>query len=70
MEQVSTRALLTRSRPNPLHRIWLKRNRIALHLALGFWTFIVCLMPIIWGISTSFKGRDELYKTLRPTLLP
>ena len=70
MEQESARAATVWRRPNILQWLWLKRNRIAVHGALIFWTFIVCLMPIIWGISTSFKGRDELYKTLRPTLFP
>jgi len=29
----------------------------------------ICLLPVIWTISSSFKGRTELYMTV-PTLLP
>lgn len=51
-----------------LDRIWNRRGRIALHAALILWT-VICLVPIIWCISSSFKGREELYKTM-PSLLP
>jgi len=30
---------------------------------------LVCLLPIVWAVSSSFKGKDELYKAV-PTLLP
>jgi len=30
---------------------------------------LVCILPVIWAVSTSFKGKDELYKAV-PTLLP
>jgi len=30
---------------------------------------LVALLPIVWGISSSLKGRSELYKTM-PSLLP
>jgi len=55
-------------RTNLLLRLWLHRNRIALHAALMVW-MVVCLIPIIWGISSSLKGRNELYKTM-PSLFP
>jgi ABC-type glycerol-3-phosphate transport system permease component len=30
---------------------------------------IICLLPFVWSVSSSLKGRDELFQ-LRPSLLP
>jgi ABC-type glycerol-3-phosphate transport system permease component len=30
---------------------------------------LICLLPFIWSVSSSLKGRDELYQ-LHPTLFP
>ena len=30
---------------------------------------LVCLLPFVWSVSSSLKGRDELFQ-LRPSLLP
>ncbi len=50
----------------------LRRNlrpaNLTVHLAL-LAIAIICLLPIIWTISSSFKDRNELYMAT-PTLLP
>jgi ABC-type glycerol-3-phosphate transport system permease component len=30
---------------------------------------MICLLPFVWSVSSSLKGRDELFQ-LRPSLLP
>jgi ABC-type glycerol-3-phosphate transport system permease component len=30
---------------------------------------LICLLPFVWSVSSSLKGRDELFETV-PTLLP
>jgi ABC-type glycerol-3-phosphate transport system permease component len=30
---------------------------------------IICLVPFIWSVSSSLKGREELFQTM-PSLLP
>ncbi|MCL4862832.1 MAG: carbohydrate ABC transporter permease [Caldilineaceae bacterium] len=30
---------------------------------------VICLLPFVWSVSSSLKGRDELFQTL-PSLLP
>jgi ABC-type glycerol-3-phosphate transport system permease component len=57
-----------RTHPHLIRRLWLRRGRVALHAALMLW-IVICLIPLIWGISSSFKGRNELYKTM-PSLIP
>lgn len=57
-----------RTHQTAIQRLWLRRGRIGLHAALILWSMI-CLIPIIWGVSSSLKGREELYKTM-PSLLP
>src|SRR6266540_3123970 len=44
------------------------RGRIVLHTVLCL-SLLVFLLPIIWSISASFKGKEELFATL-PSLLP
>ncbi|MBI2939613.1 MAG: carbohydrate ABC transporter permease [Chloroflexi bacterium] len=48
--------------------ISIRRGRIILHLIL-FTALLIFLLPIIWTISASFKGRMELFQTL-PSLFP
>jgi ABC-type glycerol-3-phosphate transport system permease component len=49
---------------------WLNRHRprIALHGVL-FLTLLVFMLPIIWAVSASFKGKAELFAPV-PGLLP
>ena len=51
-----------------VRRLWVKRGRVATHAVVWVW-MAVALLPIVWGISSSFKGRAELYKTM-PSLIP
>jgi len=44
------------------------RGRIVLHAVLCL-SLLVFLLPIIWSISASFKGKEELFATV-PSLLP
>jgi ABC-type glycerol-3-phosphate transport system permease component len=44
------------------------RHRIALHAVLGV-ALLVFMLPIIWSISASFKGKTELFAPV-PGLLP
>lgn len=30
---------------------------------------VICLIPFIWAVSSSLKGRDELFQTM-PSLFP
>ena len=30
---------------------------------------MICLLPFVWSVSSSLKGRDELFQ-LHPSLLP
>ena len=45
-----------------------RRGKILLH-AILFAALLIFLLPIIWTISASFKGKSELFQTL-PTLFP
>lgn len=50
----------------------IKRNfrldNLLVNLSL-FLIVIICLVPFLWSVSSSLKGRDELFQTL-PSLLP
>jgi len=50
----------------------LKRNlrldNFLVNLSLLFIT-LICLLPFVWSVSSSLKGRDELFQTV-PSLLP
>jgi putative chitobiose transport system permease protein len=61
----------TRSAVKPLVRV-VKRNvrlsTLLVNLSLLI-IVIICLLPFVWSVSSSLKGRDELFQTL-PSLLP
>lgn len=50
----------------------LKRNlrldALLVNLSLLF-IVLICLLPFLWSVSSSLKGREELFQTL-PTLFP
>jgi ABC-type glycerol-3-phosphate transport system permease component len=50
----------------------IKRNlrweNLLVNLSLLF-IVVICLLPFLWSVSSSLKGRDELFQTL-PSLLP
>ena len=51
-----------------LGRLRGRERQIGLHAGLWLVLFLF-LLPIIWSISASFKGKEELFATL-PGLLP
>jgi len=60
-----TIATASRFLPRPLRR--LKPATLALHLVLILITAI-CLLPVVWVMTSSLKGRFELYRVVPPTL--
>ena len=46
----------------------LQLNNLLINLSLLL-IVIFCLLPFVWSISSSFKGRNELFQTL-PSLFP
>ena len=46
----------------------LQVNTLLVNLAL-LAIIVFCLLPFVWSVSSSLKGRDELFQTL-PSLLP
>jgi putative chitobiose transport system permease protein len=46
----------------------LRPNALLVNLSLLF-IVIICLLPFLWSVSSSLKGRDELFQTL-PSLFP
>jgi ABC-type glycerol-3-phosphate transport system permease component len=59
-------SVAARSAPRTLPRA--RRNQLLLHA--GIWlALLVFALPIVWSISASLKGRDELFATL-PSLFP
>lgn len=57
-----------RRRSGFLYRLGQLRGRIILHTVLVI-SLLLFLLPIIWSISASFKGKEELFATV-PSLLP
>ena len=51
-----------------LHWLAVRRNTIVLHAILGL-ALVVFMLPIIWSISASFKGKQELFAAI-PSLFP
>lgn len=51
---------------------WIRRNlrleTLLVNLSLIF-IVVICLVPFIWAVSSSLKGRDELFQAL-PSLFP
>lgn len=43
-------------------------DNLLVNLSLLF-IVVICLLPFLWSVSSSLKGRDELFQTL-PSLLP
>src|SRR4051794_18577192 len=58
----------TPSQRGALRRLSRHRSRIGLHAVLGA-ALLVFMLPIIWAISASFKGKTELFAPV-PGLLP
>ncbi|RIK41798.1 MAG: hypothetical protein DCC55_10865 [Chloroflexi bacterium] len=46
----------------------LRFDNLLVNLSLLF-IVVICLLPFLWSVSSSLKGRDELFQTL-PSLLP
>lgn len=46
----------------------LGRDKLLVNLSLLF-IVAICLLPFVWSVSSSLKGRDELFQTM-PSLLP
>ncbi len=46
----------------------LQPGTLFINLSLIFIS-LICLLPFVWSVSSSLKGRDELFQTV-PTLLP
>jgi ABC-type glycerol-3-phosphate transport system permease component len=46
----------------------LRFDNLLVNLSL-FFIVVICLLPFLWSVSSSLKGRDELFQTL-PSLLP
>lgn len=46
----------------------LRLDNVLVNLSLLF-IVVICLLPFLWSVSSSLKGRDELFQTL-PSLLP
>jgi multiple sugar transport system permease protein len=57
-----------RPRAGLAYRLRQYRGRVVLHAVLGL-SLLVFLLPILWSISASFKGKAELFATV-PSLLP
>jgi ABC-type glycerol-3-phosphate transport system permease component len=47
---------------------WVRRDRLVLHGAICL-ALLVFVIPIVWSISASLKGREELFLPV-PTLFP
>lgn len=59
---------LGRRRAGLAYRLRQYRGRVVLHTVLGL-SLLVFLLPILWSISASFKGKEELFATV-PSLFP
>jgi len=46
----------------------LRLDALLVNLSL-FFIVLICLLPFLWSVSSSLKGREELFQTL-PTLFP
>jgi ABC-type glycerol-3-phosphate transport system permease component len=49
-------------------RRWLRPEQVVVTVALILMC-VLCLLPVVWVLSSSLKGREELYMAT-PTLLP
>ena len=49
-------------------RRFFRRRDLVVFISVAF-IMVICLLPIVWAVSLSLKGKDELYKAV-PTLLP
>jgi multiple sugar transport system permease protein len=68
MTTAGSTVTLGRRRSGLSYRLAQYRGRIILHTVLGV-SLLLFLLPIIWSISASFKGKEELFATV-PSLLP
>ena len=49
-------------------RRFFRARELVLFVGLAMMT-LICILPVVWAVSSSFKGKDELYRAV-PTLLP